>query len=136
MAEGFELDLREVFQGIDFVSDRIRSAAERGMEKAMEDLGDESEKLAPKLSGNLRASRKVKVTATKFSVTGEVSYSVTKTNKRGWGFNYALRLHEYPKQFADPSTPGTGPKFLSRPLKARREKYEKMIADEIRKELT
>lgn len=136
MVDGFELDLRDVFRGIDFMSDKIQSAAERGMERVMDDLADESDRLAPKLTGDLRSSRQVKVTTTRFSVTGEITYSAISTNKRGWAFNYALRLHEYPRQFADPSTPGTGPKFLSRPLKARRMTYEQWIADEIRKELT
>ncbi|MFC5528474.1 hypothetical protein [Cohnella yongneupensis] len=136
MADEFEIDLREVFRGIEFMSNRIRSAAERGMKNAMDDLAEEADHLAPKLTGKLRSSRKVVVTVNSYSVTGEVTYAATSKSKRGWEFNYALRLHEYPGRFADPSTPGTGPKFLSRPLKAKRATYEQMIADEIRKELT
>lgn len=136
MADGFELDLSQVFRGIDFASERVRDAAARGMEKAMEELQWDSVHLAPILTGDLRSSAKVEVTVSGYRVSGEVSYSVIKTNKRGWSFNYALRLHEFPGQYANPSKSGTRPKFLSGPLKAKRAIYQQMIADEIRKELT
>lgn len=136
MSDGFEFDFSSLFKGIDFAESRIRDAAERGMHKVMDDLGAESKREAPRLSGNLRNSQHIEVRATRYSVVGEVSYTVVSKNKRGWGFNYALRLHDYPRQFKDPTTSGTRPKFLSGPLKARKQRYEEMIADEIRKELS
>lgn len=135
MSEGFEFDFNQVFKGFDTVSDNVMEAAARGMEKAMEALHRDADVLAPELSGELRSSSTHSVTISGRSIIGEVMYSAISTNKRGWRYNYALRLHEYPRQFADPTIPGTGPKFLSRPLKAKRKKYEQIIADEIAKEL-
>jgi hypothetical protein len=132
---GFEFNLSEVFKGFDFVSDNVLDAAARGMEKAMEALHRDADVLAPELKGELRKSSTHSVTVTGYSIVGEVMYSAISTNKRGWRYNYALRLHEYPRQFVDPTIPGTGPKFLSRPLKAKRKKYEQIIAEEIAKEL-
>lgn len=133
--DGFELDLSQVFRGIDFTSKKVMDAAAVGMEKAMKALEKDSNELAPELSGNLRKASTVTVMVNGYSITGEVSYVVISENKRGWRYNYALRLHEYPRHFANPSTPGTGPKFLARPLKARRKHYEQIIAAEIAREL-
>lgn len=136
MADGFVLDLQQIFKGIDFVSENVKHAAAWGMEKAVSELHWDSVFLAPILTGELRSKSTFEVKVNGFSVSGEVVYSAIKKSKSGWAYNYALRLHEYPGQYKDPSRPGTRPKFLSGPLKANRAKYNQMIVDEIRKELT
>ncbi|MFD2330665.1 hypothetical protein ACFSR7_15540 [Cohnella sp. GCM10020058] len=130
----FSIDITDVFKGMDFASDQALRGAERGMKLIMEDLKAESNRTAPKLTGNLRSHVSVEVTTSRGRVTGTVSYRAISTSKSGWAYDYALHLHEMPK-IKDPSTPGTGPKFLSRPLKARSVKYEQMLAQEIAKEL-
>lgn len=136
MSSGFEFDVSQVFKGIELMGGDVLDAAARGMEKAMEALHKDADALAPELSGELRNTSTHSVTVSGYSIVGEVVYSAIATNKRGWKFNYALRLHEYPRNFSDPTIPGTGPKFLSRPLKAKRKKYEQIIAEEIAKELS
>lgn len=136
MSDGFEFDISQAFKGIELAGGNVLGAAVRGMEKAMEALHRDADALAPELSGELRKTSTHSVTVNGYSIVGEVMYSAISTNKRGWRYNYALRLHEYPRAFADPTIPGTGPKFLSRPLKAKRKKYEQIIAEEIAKELS
>ncbi|MFD2334723.1 hypothetical protein ACFSR7_36230 [Cohnella sp. GCM10020058] len=130
----FSIDIADVFKGMDFAGDRAMQGAERGMTLIMEDLKEESNRRAPKLTGNLRSHVSIAVTTSRGRVVGTVSYRAISTSKSGWGYDYALHLHEMPK-IKDPTTPGTGPKFLSRPLKARSAKYEQMLAQEIAKEL-
>lgn len=75
-------------------------------------------------------------------VEGEVFYSATETNKSGERINYALITHELHSgdgfsgiRFKDPTTPGTTPKYLERPLKQNAEEYREMIAKAIREGL-
>ncbi|WP_217597168.1 hypothetical protein [Cohnella sp. GbtcB17] len=132
--DGVSFDLAEIFKGMDFANERVQKAVARGVEKAVEDLHWDSVHLAPILTGDLRSHSTFEVKIEGTRVTGEVRYSAISTSKSGWKFDYALHLHEMPR-IVNPSKPGTGPKFLSRPLKAKRRRYEQMIIDEIRKEL-
>ncbi|NBI30777.1 HK97 gp10 family phage protein [Chengkuizengella marina] len=129
----FQLDTSQLLRGLNLAEKNIRERAIDGMQKAADDLLKESQKLAPKKSGNLRMSAKVKVFVRGNTVTAEVIYTATTTTKSGWKYNYALKLHEMGK-FKNPSTPGTTPKFLSRPLKAKYAKYMSDVANEIRRE--
>ncbi|SEM81678.1 HK97 gp10 family phage protein [Paenibacillus sp. OV219] len=130
----FEINLNDVYRGIDFADQRFRAAAERGMQKAMEELKADAQAGAPNLTGELRQRAHVRVSVSGYSVTGEVSFSLLKKNKRGWATDVALFLHEH-RKFKEPSTPGTGPKYLERPLKAKSARYREIIAQEIAKEL-
>lgn len=128
-----ELNISQLLKTLDLTSDRVLEAAKRGVQKAAEELGNDSDKLAPRDQGELRRSKKITVEVKGVTVTGSVSYSAIRRTKSGWDFNYAVYLHENANW--DASTPGTGPKFLERPLKAGYRRYQKIIADEIRKEL-
>ncbi|AZS17393.1 HK97 gp10 family phage protein [Paenibacillus lutimineralis] len=128
-----EFNPSQLMKILDLTSDRVVAAAQRGVEKALEELAQDSEKLAPKDKGNLVRSKQVKVEVKNgLRVTGQISYSAIRKSKSGWEFDYAIYLHEL-SDF-DPTTPGTGPKFLERPLKARYRRYQKIIADEIKGE--
>lgn len=119
---------------LDLLNERAVQAAERGIIKAMDELESESDRLAPKKSGKLRKSRRIEVeTKTGLRITATVSYSAVNPSKSGYQFNYALFLHEVAD--FDPTTPGTGPKFLERPLKAKSRRFIKIIADEVKKEM-
>lgn len=129
-----EFNASSFLKQLDLLNDRAVKAAERGVQKAAEELESESEKLAPKKKGKLRKSRRVEVeTKTGLRITATVSYSAVNPTKSGYQFNYALYLHEVAD--FDPTTPGTGPKFLERPLKAKSRRFIKIIAEEIKKEL-
>lgn len=130
-----ELNAGAFLKQLDLLNERALKAAERGVQRAAEELGNESDKLAPKgKTGKLRKSRRVDVeTKTGLRITATVSYSAINPMKSGYQFNYALYLHEVAD--FDPSTAGTGPKFLERPLKAKSRRFMKIIADEVRKEM-
>lgn len=115
---------------------RTISAAERGMGDAVDALINDSRNLAPLDTGTLRSSAYGTVEAEGTKVTGTVTYSVTEQSASGERFNYALYQHELGESYANPTTPGTQPKFLERPLKENAEKYLRIAAEEIRKELT
>ncbi|MNP75327.1 hypothetical protein D3C76_1723720 [compost metagenome] len=77
------------------------------------------------------------------TVEGEVFYSATETDENGERVNYALITHELHSgdgfsgiAYKDPTTSGTIPKYLERPLKENAEEYRNIIADAIRKELS
>ncbi|MDP5274351.1 HK97 gp10 family phage protein [Chengkuizengella axinellae] len=128
-----QIDTTNLFKGLDLTKKNIQERAIEGMQKAADDLLKESKKLAPKKSGDLRMSAKVEVYVRGDTVTGEVVYTATSKTKSGWKYNYALKLHEMGK-FKNPTTSGTSPKFLSRPLKAKYAKYMNDVASEIRRE--
>jgi hypothetical protein len=67
-------------------------------------------------------------------IYGEVFFSATETGASGARFNYALRVHEM-GEYKNPTTPGTRPKFLTRPLRTNERLYKRFIADAIRRAL-
>ncbi|WP_236331930.1 hypothetical protein [Paenibacillus auburnensis] len=75
-----------------------------------------------------------KVTNENGQIYGEVFYSATETSASGVRFNYALRVHEM-GEYKNPTTPGTRPKFLSRPLRTNERLYQRFINDAIRRAL-
>ncbi|WP_028560845.1 hypothetical protein [Paenibacillus pinihumi] len=112
---------------------KAAAAAKDGMHDAMDNLLRRSRELAPLDKGILRMMAWSEVTESDGVVTGEVYYSVVENNGNG-RFNYALRTHEM-GEFKNPTTPGTQPKYLERPLKENAERYRDEIAAAIRKEL-
>lgn len=130
-----DMNISAFLKQLDLAQDRVMKGAIRGVGRAANELANESARLAPKDQGALVASRKVTMEVKSgVRVTATVSYSAIQRSKSGWGFDYAVFLHEAANW--DPTTPGTGPKFLERPLKARYRRYQQLIAEEIRKELT
>ncbi|WP_217506271.1 HK97 gp10 family phage protein, partial [Paenibacillus xylanilyticus] len=129
-----EINASAFLKQLDLLNERAVAAAERGVKKAAEELGNESDRLAPKKKEALRQSQRIDVeTKSGLRITATVSYSATRPMKSGYQFNYALYLHEVAD--FDPTTPGTGPKFLERPLKARSRRFLKIIADEVKREM-
>lgn len=135
MAE-LKFDFDAFFKSLEFTNEKVKRGAERGMHDATDDLLRESVNLAPLDKGTLRRSASKGVEVTSNGVVGEVTYSVTETSGNGERINYALYQHELGESYKDPTTPGTQPKFLERPLKQNAERYRDMIAEEIRRELT
>lgn len=134
----FDIDMNAFFKALDFTDERVVNGATRGMQDAVDDLVRESRDLTPLDKRGLRDSAYGTVVMENGSVVGEVSYSVTEKDGSGERFNYALYMHEFggKTEYENPSTPGTGPKFLERPLKENHDRYMQTIAEEIRKELT
>ncbi|MMZ64444.1 hypothetical protein D1872_267790 [compost metagenome] len=140
---GIEFDLSGLFRGLDRSKADILKAAEIGVHDATDSLLDTSRDLAPKDGGTLRLTAGKDVQVNGDTVEGEVFYSATETDENGERVNYALITHELHSgdgfsgiAYKDPTTSGTIPKYLERPLKENAEEYRNIIADAIRKELS
>lgn len=115
---------------------KVISGGTRGVHDATDDLLRVSRDLAPLDKGILRMTAWKEVDEADGLVIGEVFYSAVESGNSG-RFNYALYMHEFAgrDQFANPTTPGTQPKYLEQPLKMYADEYKRWIAEEIRKEL-
>ncbi|MBG9736574.1 hypothetical protein ABD86_25410 [Paenibacillus alvei] len=138
-----EFDFNAFFKSLDWTKVEVRTGAETGMHDATDDLLRVSRDLAPLKKGTLRENSGKNVDITNKGVTGEVYFNATEETKSGELINYALITHELHSgdgysgfRFKNPTTPGTQPKYLERPLKENADKYRQMVADAIRKELT
>ena len=97
---------------------QMEKKAEKQIKKCCEDLLSKAVDITPLDTGELRKSGTTDYdTATK---TGKVSFG-------GGAVDYAVAVHEMPNE-TNWSEPGTGNKFLEKPLKANSEKYLQSIA--------
>lgn len=138
-----EFDFNAFFRGLDWTKQAVKEGAEEGMHDATDDLLRVSRDLAPKDEGTLRMTAGKDVQISENGVSGEVFYSATERDSSGKLWDYALITHELGSDetmsgyaFKDPTTPGTVPKYLERPAKSNSDRYQKMIADGIRRRLT
>ncbi|WP_342439342.1 hypothetical protein NSS79_10725 [Paenibacillus sp. FSL L8-0436] len=112
----------------------VIAAAISGVHDATDHLLATSRNEAPLKTGTLRITAGKKVTKENGQIYGEVFYSATEEGSSGVRFNYALRVHEM-GEYKSPTTPGTRPKFLSRPLRTNERLYQRFINDAIRRAL-
>lgn len=138
-----EFDITAFVGALDRTKSSVLKSAVVGTHDATDSLLDTSRNLAPRDEGTLRLTAGSDVQVNGDVVEGEVFYSATSESKSGERINYALITHELHSgdgfsgvRFKDPTTPGTQPKYLERPLKENAEKYRDMIADAIREGLT
>lgn len=143
MSNSIEFDISAFVDGLTRSASNVRKSAKIGVGDATEHLLAASTDLAPMKKGTLRGSSGMQVDESGGVIEGEVTFSATETDKNGERANYALITHELHSgdgfsgvRFKDPTTPGTQPKYLERPLKENAEKYRDMIADAIREGLT
>ena len=107
-----------VIRNLNNLTKQIEKKAEKQIKKCCEDLLSKAVDITPMNTGELRKSGTTDYdTATK---TGKVSFG-------GGAVNYAVAVHEMPNE-TNWSEPGTGNKFLEKPLKANSEKYLQSIA--------
>lgn len=137
-----EFDVKEFAGGLALTKEALVKAAEVGVHDATDSLLETSREFAPLDEGTLRMTAGKNVTTNGDVVEGEVFYSATETGKSGERVNYALITHELHSgdgfsgiRFKDPTTPGTTPKYLERPLKQNSDEYREMIAKAIREGL-
>lgn len=112
---------------------KVVAAAMSGLHDATDRLLADSRNEAPLKTGTLRMTAGKRVKNERGQIYGEVFYSATE-EAGGVRFNYALRVHEM-GEYKHPTTPGTRPKFLSRPLRTNERLYQRFIADAIRRAL-
>ncbi|MNV37910.1 hypothetical protein D3C71_1294440 [compost metagenome] len=127
-------DFNTLFKALDRTQEDVQASALIGVQDAVDDLLAKSRDEAPLDEGTLRMTAFTEVSANDNGAEGAVYYSAVNQSEGGERYNYALRLHEMAR-FKNPTTPGTRPKYLERPLKANAKRYNKMIASAIRKGL-
>lgn len=137
-----EFDITSFVGALDRTKTSVLKSVVVGTNKATDSLLDTSRDLAPLDEGTLRTTAGKDVQVNGDVVEGEVFYSATSESKNGERVNYALITHELHSgdgfsgvRFKYPTTPGTQPKYLERPLKENAERYRDMIADAIREGL-
>lgn len=107
-----------VIRNLNNLIKQMEKKAEKQIKKCCEDLLSKAVDITPMNTGELRKSGTTDYdTATK---TGKVSFG-------GGAVNYAVAVHEMPNE-TNWSEPGTGNKFLEKPLKANSDKYLQSIA--------
>lgn len=128
-----EFEFETFFNVLDRTKEQVLESAIVGVHDATDVLLATSRDEAPLQGGTLRTTAGKDVIIDGNTVTGEVYYSATEEGRSG-RVNYAVIVHEM-GEYKNPSTPGTRPKFLERPLKRDAKKYNGMIASAIRKGL-
>ncbi|AHV98985.1 hypothetical protein [Paenibacillus sabinae] len=126
MANSIEFDISAFEKKLTASKAELLAGAISGMHDATDHLLAVSRDEAPLKSSTLRTTAGKEVTVDGDTVTGEVYYSATETDTNGERYNYALRVHEM-GEYKSPTTPGTRPKFLSRPLKVNAKLYRRML---------
>lgn len=107
-----------VIRNLNNLIKQMEKKAEKQIKKCCEDLLSKAVDITPMNTGELRKSGTTDYdTATK---TGKVSFG-------GGAVDYAVAVHEMPNE-TNWSEPGTGNKFLEKPLKANSDKYLQSIA--------
>lgn len=127
-------DFSIITKALDRTKAEVQASGVVGMRDAVDDLLATSRDEAPLDEGTLRMTAFNEVSADGEEVVGTVTFSAVNQSESGERYNYALNLHEM-GSFKNPTTPGTRPKYLERPLKANAKRYKRMIADAIRKGL-
>jgi len=121
---GFSVDFSDFDKKFaKIVNDAIPSAGAQGLEKAAAYLLRDAileRPTAPKKTGNLRRTQKVEKPILKPDISIEAGFTA----------DYSAAVHEMPdtNNFTEP---GSGPKFLESKLIRNKEKYMKIVADEI-----
>lgn len=121
------------------LEDAIDEGSRIGTGDVLDEWKREATDLAPMEFGTLRRNIKTEITDRGKTIDGNISASVIET-RNGRRFDYAAYLHDdYPKQhgesFANPTTAGTIPRFIDKPLEDNAEKWAADIEREIQSTL-
>ncbi|MHA7964967.1 hypothetical protein ACX93W_12560 [Paenibacillus sp. CAU 1782] len=130
----FDFDTHDFTKGLETLEQRITEGAARGLYDFTQMVHDASRQLAPNDKGTLRRESWTEYSETPTTLSSEIHFSVSEKDANGKAFDYALKLHEM-GEYKNPTTPGTQPKFLERPLKENAHKLTEYVAAEIRKGL-
>jgi len=136
-------DFSDIRNSLATLERKMIEGAIEGMGDAVDELLRDSLELAPLDKRTLRDSAKGNVSGENGDVVGTVTYSATELDARGNRVNYALITHELGSSenmsafaFKNPSTPGTRPKYLERPLYNNAERYKQKMSDGVRRRLS
>ncbi|WP_141500966.1 HK97 gp10 family phage protein [Paenibacillus luteus] len=115
--------------------DAVDEGAKNGTHDVLDEWKREATDLAPMEYGTLRRSIKTDVSGRGENVDGSISASVIES-RNGRRFDYAAYLHDvYPQRhgdsFKNPTTSGTIPKFIDKPLEDNAERWAADIEREV-----
>jgi len=110
--------LNDVLRNLNKVTKDTEKKAERQIKKCCEDLLSKAVDITPMNTGELRKSGTTDYDSAK--KTGRVTFG-------GGSVDYAVAVHEMPDE-TNWTEPGTGNKYLEKPLKANSAKYLQSIA--------
>ena len=110
--------LNDVLRNLNTVTKDTEKKAERQIKKCCEDLLSKAVDITPMDTGELRKSGTTDYDSAK--KTGRVTFG-------GGSVDYAVAVHEMPNE-TNWTEPGTGNKYLEKPLKANSAKYLQSIA--------
>jgi hypothetical protein len=121
------------------LEDAIDEGSRIGTGDVLDEWKREATDLAPMEYGTLRRNIKTEIDDRGETVTGTISASVIES-RNGRRFDYAAYLHDvYPQKhgetFKDPTTAGTIPRFIDKPLEENAEKWAADIEREIQSTL-
>lgn len=125
-----EFDMSGFVKDLSISKSQLLKAVAEGIQDSTDHLLIASTNEAPLDKGILRMTAGQEVKTDGDTVTGEVFFSAVEDGGAG-RYNYALRVHEM-GEYKNPTTPGTKPKFLSRPLQTNSDLYRKFISDAIK----
>lgn len=134
----FELDLSKFIRDLDVSAELIAEGAKRGLHDAMDDWQREAVDVAPLSQGGGTLRRGIgtePIEGEGLNLTGEITAVAIESSPKWPWFNYAYYLHEVKGDIKNPTTPGTVAKFLDQPAEQHKERWMKMIEDEIKEEL-
>jgi hypothetical protein len=134
MAMRLEFNIIKFIRTLDATDEMIAKGAKRGLHDALDDWKRESTDIAPLDKGTLRRSISTEIDGKGLELTGEISANAIESGSKG-RFNYAYYIHEVKGKIANPTTPGTLAKFLDVPAKKNKEKWLRMIENEIQDEV-
>lgn len=129
----FSADVSGLYRFLAQQEAKVIAGAMSGLHDATDHLLAVSRNEAPLKTTTLRVTAGKTVKNENGRIYGEVFYSATEESG-GVRFNYALRVHEM-GEYKNPTTPGTRPKFLSRPLRTNERLYQRFVTDAIRRAL-
>ena len=110
--------LNDVLRNLNRITRDMEKKSEKQIKKCCEDLLSKAVDITPMDTGELRKSGTTDYDSAK--KTGRVTFG-------GGSVEYAVAVHEMPNE-TNWTEPGTGNKYLEKPLKANSDKYLKSIA--------
>ncbi|MFS8639301.1 MAG: hypothetical protein LOD90_00515 [Symbiobacteriaceae bacterium] len=129
----------------DIVEERVQQAGQAALQ-AVVDVGlmiwGESNKTAPKKTGDLRANAYLKFDGEELargenppaSLAAPTGFRGRHVVEVGYGVEYAIYVHEMPP-YQNPTTPGTRPKFLELAVQENRDRIARHVEQKVREAL-
>lgn len=131
----FELDLSRFANKLSKAGDIIGKGVKIGMYDVLDDWKREATDLAPLDKGTLRRSITTELAIGGKTFEGTIAANATERSGSYGRFNYAYYIHEVGGEIKNPTTPGTIDKFIDKPADENKDRWLKLVEQEIEKQL-